>query len=148
MDGILENNIIIGLDAKDRNDAIMQVIEKLEANGHIKKAYYDDVIAREEAYPTGLPTDGVSIAIPHASSEAIMDSTIGVAILNKPVQFKNMADDSEILDVEIIFLIANAEVSEQTKILQNLMVKFSEEEELIALRGAKSVEEVMTIIGR
>ncbi len=147
MQGILEKNIIIGLQAKDRNEAIMKLVEKLEANGHIHKSYYDDVIKREDSYPTGLPTEGVNIAIPHAKSDAIISSTIGFAVLETPVVFNNMADDSEALDVKIIFLIANSASAEQTVILQELMEKFSDEDILIALSKADTSKKVMELIG-
>jgi len=147
MQGILEKNVIIGLQAKDRNEAIMKLVEKLEKNGHIHKSYYDDVIKREESYPTGLPTEGVNIAIPHAKSEAIIDSTIGLAVLETPVVFNNMADASEALAVEIIFLIANSASTEQTVILQQLMEKFSDEEILIALSKADTTKKVMDLVG-
>ena len=81
MNGIKLDNIMVGLEAKDNGDAIMKMVECLAGNGHVNKGYYDDVMAREAQYPTGLPTEGVRIAIPHANSEHILDSTIGVAVL-------------------------------------------------------------------
>lgn len=147
MRGILKENIIIGLQATDRNDAIMKIVQLLVTNGHVKETYYDSVVAREEIYPTGLPTEGVRIAIPHASSEDIIESTIGMAILETPVVFNNMADDSEELDVKIVFLIANAASTEQPKILKQLMEKFSDEDLLISLSESQSAEVVMDLIG-
>lgn len=147
MKGILKENVIIGLQVKDRNDAIMKIVQLLVTNGHVKETYYDAVVAREEIYPTGLPTEGVRIAIPHASSEDIIESTIGMAILETPVVFKNMADDSEELDVKIVFLIANSASTEQPKILKQLMEKFSDEDLLISLSESQSVEVVMDLIG-
>ncbi|MBV1758409.1 MAG: PTS sugar transporter subunit IIA [Dethiosulfatibacter sp.] len=143
----MKENIIIGLQATDRNDAIMKIVQLLVTNGHVKETYYDSVVAREEIYPTGLPTEGVRIAIPHASSEDIIESTIGMAILETPVVFNNMADDSEELDVKIVFLIANAASTEQPKILKQLMEKFSDEDLLISLSESQSAEVVMDLIG-
>lgn len=146
MNGIRLENIVVGLEAKDNGDAIMKMVECLADNGHVNTGYYDDVMEREAKYPTGLPTEGVKIAIPHANSEHILDSTIGVAVLDKPVDFLNMADDTEQLAVEIIFLIANTEAAQQAKLLSVLMENFSDEEVLMKMRNANDAKEVYELI--
>lgn len=146
MEGILKENIIVGLEADNKEDAIRKISELLTKNGHIKMAYSDDVIKREKEYPTGLPTEGVKIAIPHATSDAIIDSTIAFATLKSPVVFQNMGDESESLDVEMIFLIANSAAAEQTVILQSLMINFSDEDVLMKLKNVQSVDEAAELI--
>lgn len=141
-----EKNIIINLQAEDRREVIEKLVKLMELNGNVKKEYYDDVMAREKQFPTGLPTEGVKVAIPHANSEAIVSSGVAVALLEKPVIFNNMGKPEEEIDTHIVFLIANANKSEQAKDLQILMECFSDEEALSKIHSSTTPYEVVKVL--
>ncbi|MDR1579863.1 MAG: PTS sugar transporter subunit IIA [Synergistaceae bacterium] len=141
-------NVIINLEAQSREDVIRAIVDVMAANGCVSQDYCGDVAAREEKYPTGLPTDGVRVAIPHGfSCSYVLKPAIGFASLAKPVAFRNMADRDEELPVEIVFLLANTDADEQVNDLSRLMGIFSEGEALVRLREAKRAEDVVSIMG-
>ncbi|GAA0182070.1 PTS sugar transporter subunit IIA [Clostridium sediminicola] len=141
-----ERNVIVNLQADDSKEVIKKLVERMEINGNVKKEYYDACLEREKQFPTGLPTEGIRVAIPHASSESIILSGVAVALLEKPVIFNNMANPEEKIDVEIVFLIANANESEQAKDLQTLMECFSDKEALLKIYSATTPYEVVRIL--
>ncbi|BES64242.1 PTS sugar transporter subunit IIA [Gottschalkiaceae bacterium SANA] len=144
---ILENqNVLLGVDAKNQREAIQILGNQMVENGFIKEAYIDAVIEREMQYPTGLPTEGVKVAIPHANANHVIQSTIGVMTLSKPVTFCSMGDATEELDVELIFLLANTDQSDQPESLQRLMQCFSEEEALLKMKAATTEDEILTVL--
>lgn len=141
-----ERNIIVNLQAENSKEAIEKLVKLMERNGYVKKEYYDNVVAREQKFPTGLPTEGVRVAIPHANSDAIILSGVAVALLQKPVVFNNMANPDEEIDVEIVFLIANANENEQAKDLQTLMKCFSDGETLSKIYSSTTSYEVVEVL--
>lgn len=144
---ILDNqNVLLGVDAKNQREAIRILGNQMVENGFIKEAYIDAVIERETQYPTGLPTEGVKVAIPHANAKHVIQSTIGVMTLSKPVIFRSMGDATEELDVEVIFLLANADQSDQPESLQQLMQCFSEEEALKRIKAATRADEILMVL--
>lgn len=141
-----KNNILINLSAENSDEAIKKIVEVMEQNGYVKNKYYMDVIEREKTFPTGLPTEGVKVAIPHANSDAVVSSGVAIALLDKPVVFKNMANPDEKIDVEMVFLLANANVSEQVKDIQALMSCFSDVGTLLKIRNSATPEEILNTI--
>lgn len=141
-----ERNIIVNLQAEDSKEAIEKLVRLMDKNGYVKKEYYNNVVAREQEFPTGLPTESVRVAIPHANSDAIISSGIAVALLQKPVIFNNMANPDEEINVEIVFLIANADKSEQAKDLQSLMKCFSDGETLSKIYSSTTPYEVVEVL--
>lgn len=141
-------NILLDLEVNNKVEVLEEIVKVMYKNGYIKKGYLNDVLEREEIFPTGLPTEGVKIAIPHASSNSIVKSGVGVAVLRKPVVFNNMVEPEEELEVEIVFLLANMDKNEQVKELQKLMDFFSEGDTLLKIKKASSVNEIVDILNK
>lgn len=139
-------NIIFDMDAADRDDCIKQLAALMQRNGYIGEDYVDCVIQRENEYPTGLPTDGVQVAIPHSNKGTVYKTGIGVAVLKSPVSFFNMVDKSEALNVELVFMIANTDPDKQLSDLRKLMCCFSEECTLVDMKKATTADEIVKII--
>jgi len=141
-----KKNVLLGVQINDYQEAIRILGNQMVENGYIQPEYIDSVIEREKQYPTGLPTDGVHVAIPHANAEFVKRSAIGVMTLLKPVTFRNMGDATENLDVEMVFLLANADQSDQPESLQRLMRCFSEEETLMKMKTAETSDEIVAVL--
>lgn len=58
--------IVMDLQAENKETVIRAVVDKMVEMGYVGPDYYDEVIAREKDYPTGLPSEGVMTAVPHA----------------------------------------------------------------------------------
>ncbi|QVI34615.1 PTS sugar transporter subunit IIA [Lacticaseibacillus chiayiensis] len=96
-----KKNIVIGLDAKSRDDAIRQLAQVLERNGTVTdaNAFAADVLKRESMTTTGI---GHNIAIPHGKSKSVKQATMVFAKNKTPLEWHSL-DGSK---VQIIFLMA------------------------------------------
>ncbi len=137
-----ELSIIIDLDVQDAHTVISLLAEKLHAQGLVSADYGNQTWARELEHPTGLPTSPFAIAFPHADAEGVHQSALAIAILRTPIQFKNMADPDESLDVFIVLMLANKNPEEQIQTLRNLALLFGQPEKLVALREQVSLQAV------
>jgi PTS system galactitol-specific IIA component len=97
--------------------------------------YGAQTLLREEKHPTGLPTAPFCIAFPHADAEGVNRSALALAVLRRPVIFRNMADPDEELEVHLVLMLANKSPQEQIRTLRNLAILFGEPEKLAALRS-------------
>ena len=106
--------IAFDLQAKDAKEVIeLPWPQRLHAQGLVAAEYGAQTWAREELHPTGLPTKPFCIAFPHADADGVNQSALGVALMNQPVKFQNMADPDESLDVMMVFMLANRNPEEQ-----------------------------------
>ncbi|BDR58074.1 PTS mannose transporter subunit IIAB [Xylocopilactobacillus apicola] len=94
-------NILIGLNATSKKDAINKMSQKLEENGIVtdSKKFSADVMERESLTTTGI---GNNIAIPHGKSSSVKEASFIFAKNQTPLEW-NSLDGSP---VDIIFLMA------------------------------------------
>ncbi len=136
------NLIFLHQEATSREEIIGRLAFAMQALGYIGADYEQAVLDREKEFPTGLPSEGVFVAIPHAFSGDVKKTGVAIAVLDKPVDFINMGDAEEVLPCSMVFLMCNAEGSDShIDDLQELMGMFSEPELLKKLYEAKDVEE-------
>jgi len=140
-----EKNIRLGLIAEDRDDCIRKICAVMAGNGYVGGDYADAVIEREKMYPTGLPTEGTIVAIPHAAEGEVLRTGVGIAVLESPVGFYNIADPEELLMAEVVFVLANFEPGKQLDDLRSLMECLSEPEMLKGIRYAACASEIVEI---
>jgi len=102
------------------------VIEALGATlidgGFGKATLVEAALDRERNYPTGLllEADGVNAAIPHADREHVNVPAIAVAVLDKPVLFRQMDDPDSEIPVWLVFLLALPDADSQLQTLRAL----------------------------
>ncbi|SFH55264.1 PTS sugar transporter subunit IIA [Pisciglobus halotolerans] len=122
---IKKENIILNLEANNKQEVILELASRLEKNGYILnlEEFVHQVINREEQISTGI---GKNIAIPHGKSSFVKESTICAAKLNKPIKWSSM--DGE--PVEIVFLLAikgSDEGDKHLRILADLAEKLMDD---------------------
>lgn len=103
-----ENNILLDRDAETNEEVIRLAVGCLQKNGYVGDNYVDAVLQREQEFPTGLPTEDVLTALPHAFCGDVYKTGVCVVRLNQPVEFRNMGDPDETLSVEMAFVLCNA----------------------------------------
>jgi galactitol PTS system EIIA component len=118
---INEELILLDLKCNTGEEVIRTLADPLIAKKWVKDGYLKAVLERETEYPTGLPTDGTAVAIPHTNSEYCLRSAMVTGILREPVPFGNMADPDELLPVRIVFLLAIKEPAFQVHWLKKLV---------------------------
>jgi PTS system galactitol-specific IIA component len=149
IDLLNNEHILIGVEAADTQDAIGKLTAVLVETDHVTPEFADDVWEREKTFPTGLPTQPLAVAIPHADPDHVNQSAVCVGVLKSPVRFSQMGTDgSTVLDVPIIFLLAIKEKEKQVEMIQQLMALIQSPELLEGLSRVKSVSEAMGLIKR
>jgi fructose-specific phosphotransferase system IIA component len=143
-DLIIDDLVILDLQATDKDDATRQLVARLAATGRATDAegFLADVRKREEQMATGLPG---GIGIPHARSAFITTPSLGFGRLTNGVDFG--AEDGP---ATLVFLIAAPDGGgdDHLKILAALARKLMRSEFLDSLRNAETPQDIVRIINR
>ncbi|WP_422444919.1 PTS sugar transporter subunit IIA [Thermoanaerobacterium sp. DL9XJH110] len=138
--------IVLNLKAESRSDVISQLGNLMKKKGYVKETYKDAVLKREEKYPTGLPSEGIYVAIPHTDGSHVNNSAIAVATLKTPVVFKMMGNPENEVNVEIVIMLAIKNPDDQIQLLKKLMSVFQNRELLLKLKTSRNREEVVDLL--
>ncbi|WP_339226609.1 PTS sugar transporter subunit IIA [Oceanobacillus sp. FSL K6-2867] len=125
-----ESVILLDVEGNSKEEVLAAIGNNLVDRGLVKESFVPAIIKREGEFATGLPTAGVSVAIPHTDVEHVNKKTISIAVLKNPVDFVIMGDDSETTPVQLVFMLAMDEAHSQLSLLQKLMQVFQEEDTL------------------
>ncbi|GBG94074.1 fructose-specific PTS system IIA component [Ligilactobacillus salitolerans] len=142
-DFINEKNIIIGLDATDKEDAIFKMSQVLEKNGDIcdAKKFYQDVLYRESLTTTGI---GNNIAIPHGKSDTVMQPSLIFAKSKRPLQWNSLDGQP----VEIIFLMAVGTADsgkEHLRMLAHLSGNLMNDDFVKQIKDANKTQDILDV---
>lgn len=143
---IHSNLIQVDLNAETWDEVLIKLSKNLISKGFVKESYLNAVIEREKEFPTGLPTDGIGVAIPHTDIQHVIKPCIAVGVLGRPVRFNAMDDPTEGIDVKIVFMLAINDSKDQLKILNRLITIFQENELLLKITKARSPKEVCCLL--
>lgn len=144
---ILTNELIfLNVECTSSDDVIKLLGNEMKKCGLVKDTYIDAVIAREIKYPTGLPTDGIKVAIPHTDNIHVLKSAIGIATLKKPVEFGIMGGDGEKLEAEIVFLLAIQDPKLQLEFLRKMTSLLCNGELLLGIKNSTTNEEIISLL--
>jgi PTS system galactitol-specific IIA component len=133
-----EELMMVPLVASNREEAFEKLALGLEQYGFVKDTYLEAVKKRERAFPTGLCTGEINVAIPHTDVEHVVHCAMAVGVLEKPVRFANMENPKVEIEVSIIFMLALKNAHEQPAFLQKLAGLFQDKELLHNLASKTS----------
>ena len=118
---ILDEDLIYrNIDFKTSREIETFLADQLYENGYVKDGYKKALLEREQKFPTGLPSSQPAIAIPHANADLVNKTTLAIATLKEPVEFKNMGNTKEDIPVRIVIMLVIAEPHSQVKMLQKV----------------------------
>lgn len=137
-----ENYLYCTFDSTDKNELLKKMSSVLISEGFVKESYQKAVIAREEEFPTGLPTKGMSVAIPHTDSHHVKREGLLVGVLEKPIIFEVMASRQEYVSVEIVFMLAIKNPNNQVVMLQKLISLCQNESDLAMIKEGKELKKI------
>ena len=112
--------------AADRGEALKFLTDSLMERGFVKEGYYEMLMAREKAYPTGLRTEPFAVSVPHADPDCVLKPCIAIARLDKPVAFDEMGNETETVPVKYIFNLVLQRMEQQLELLQTVIGVFSD----------------------
>lgn len=142
-----ESIISVDLEATSSEDVLRSMGRNLYDKNLVKETFTQAIIDREDEFATGLPTSGVSVAIPHTDTEHVNAKTISVATLKEPVDFGVMGGGpDETTPVKVVFLLAMNDSSHQLSLLQQLMQVFQDEKTLMTLANEKDASHIKRIL--
>ena len=142
-DLLKQESIVLGAQPADKNAAINQLADLMEAGGNLsdKAQYVKDVLEREASSSTGL---GDGIATPHAKSVGV--KTAGLSAMTVPDGVDFDSEDGE--PSRLFFMIAAPESAYDAhlEILSKLATMLMDSDFKEALVAAKTKEEFLRII--
>ncbi|WP_159887403.1 PTS sugar transporter subunit IIA [Paenibacillus puerhi] len=137
-------NVILDIQASDRDDCIRQMGERLQASGYVTDlaAYMDSVLAREEHTSTAI---GFGVAIPHGKSSGVARPGVAFARTAQPLEWNAL--DGKPVSMMIMLAIPQEEAGkEHLRILASVSRKLIHESFRRELLEAKTEEEVIRIL--
>ena len=136
----------LDLEATDRDEAISALAKALLAEGKVRESYPRAVLAREAEFPTGLPTPGSAIAIPHTDPEHCIDPAVAVGVLRDTVDFEEMGSPGTTLHVRIVFLLSITKPEDHLQWLSHLASAFESPELSHKLLNARDSQQACQLL--
>lgn len=142
---IKKETITLNLKAKNKEQVIDEMINKLDSAGILKdkELYKKEIWIREKEYSTGI---GEGIAIPHAKTKAVKVPALAFGLSRDGVDFDSLDGEK----VKIIFMIAASEGAnnEHLDTLSRLSTMLMNPEFKEALLNVSSEREVLFLIDK
>lgn len=139
-----EELVLFDVEAKSSEELLKKLANVLLEKGYVKDSYPEAILTREAAYPTGLNTKGIAIAMPHAAAEHAVQAAILVARLKEPVIFKEMGGSGKDVPARLVFMLSIDDPEGHVIMLGKFMSIFCDEEKLIDLYETNDPQEVIT----
>ncbi|KQL49597.1 hypothetical protein AN963_07655 [Brevibacillus choshinensis] len=144
-----KDHIRIFEESVDQSELLHQLGDMLIRTGAVRIEYMEAVCKREQAFPTGLYTGEVNVAIPHADPEHhVMKPTIALGVVRKGVPFRNMADPTVEISVQLVFLLAPERGETQLVILEQIMNLIQDQANMRKIMDAQGIEDVWNVLGQ
>lgn len=138
-----EKNIIAGLAAQNKKEALEKLVELLYEGGYLedKDAFLADVLHREEISTTGI---GNGIAIPHGKSSSVKETTVAIGRLTSALEWESVDDKP----VELVVLLAVNDADKtgvHVKLLSEMARKLASESNCKKLLDAKDAHGIIDV---
>lgn len=144
MDRLLEKEQIkLELEGTTKREVMKELVELIAKSGNLTSAkeFHKDILSREKKGSTGM---GKGIAIPHARSHAVKETTLAFAKSTEGIEFNSLDDNS----AKIFFMIAVPKKGSQEHL--NILTKLSQQlmhhDFRNKLLAAETKEEVIDIL--
>jgi PTS system galactitol-specific IIA component len=142
-----EKMMRVGAQAANTEEAIKLLGAMMADEGFVEETYWEDVYKREQTFPTGLPTQPVAIAIPHADPDRVIKSGIAIAVFSHPVKFRIMgSNEPDELDVPVVFMLALKDFKQQTAVIRDLLMLIQSKTIISDIYLAKTTQEILKVI--
>ncbi|MDD5792666.1 MAG: PTS sugar transporter subunit IIA [Erysipelotrichaceae bacterium] len=143
---VLDEKIIqIGVDAKDKAEALSKMSDVLLDQGYIsdKNSFMEDIYFRESQGETGL---GHGVAIPHGQSDSVNKLGIAIATLNQGIEWESLDDIP--IDTIFLFSVCNSAnfARDHMLMLSKVAAKLADDDLLERVRKASSAQEMVSLL--
>lgn len=128
-----------------RTEALKTLVGELQKLDYVNDRFLEQVIQREEEFPTGLAFEHITVALPHANPEDVHQSACVIGRCLTPVIFGSMESPEKELPIELICVLALNNPNDHLALLSQLMKLFSDKDQIRAIRAATSKEELCKV---
>lgn len=139
-------NVIVHAPDTTADEVIRTLAAKLAASGAVETGYADACLQREATDPTGLPTAGAAVSLPHADPDLVLRDAVAVAVPAQPITFKQMGDPDVEVQAEAVFLLALTGAEGQLQALRQVAAFVQDPDRLKALIDARTPQELHDLI--
>lgn len=138
---------MVGLQPGGEEDVIRTLAGRLVETGYVNEGFGQDVWDREQEFPTGLPTEPVGVAIPHADPDHVIKSAVCMGALTEPVSFTQMGlDASQSVEALLVFMLAIKEKEKQVVMIQQLVEMIQNPTLLTSLTAVRDADQAFKLI--
>lgn len=135
--------IFLNLDVSNRNELFKKVYEKLAEKGLVKESYLDALTKREDEFPTGVVTQFLPIALPHANPENVNHPFIAVVQTKDDIRVQQMGTNEDEDTKNFFFLGIVKETQDlQVKLLQRFMQLMNDEKFVLDFKEIKKPDDM------
>lgn len=138
--------VFLSLRTATDEECLEVMASRMVALGYARPSFPGAVIAREKVYPTGLPTAGAGVAIPHADAEHVIRPGLAIGILADTISFGLMGGDGERVPVDLVLMLAINDPARQVEVLEAVSKLVQDSDELARLKTCTK-EEVVSRVG-
>ena len=140
---LTEQNVVLGLNAVSKTDAIYKLSEILEKNGVITDAddFAKDVLKREAMTTTGI---GKNIAIPHGKSKSVKEASMIFAKNKTPLEWHSL-DGSKVTIIFLMAISATDDSKAHLKVLANLSGRLMEDDFFAMIKKENDPKKILNI---
>lgn len=128
-----------------KDEAIRALAAGLYTLDYVHEGYVENVIKREETFPTGLPTS-IPVALCHTEAQYVKQSALAVGTLVTPIAFLEMGTLERTVKAEIIFLLALNDPKQQVPWLKKMATLFKDQTMLITIRDATDSSKLVEML--
>lgn len=146
MDLLDEKFVILQAEVDTAEDCIRLMADRFFKYGYVKEGYANAVIEREKEYPTGLPGKEICISIPHTNNLLVNKPAVGVIVPKKPVKFRMMGTEDEILNCEIVLPLVVKDSKMQLSMLKKITKIINDSDLLRSIKDAKKKSDVIALL--
>jgi len=138
--------VCLQVEASDKKEAVSVLAEALHAARKVRESFLEAVLEREAGYPTGLPTPGAAIAIPHTDVQHCIEPAVAVGTLRDAVEFEEMGSPGSALEVRIVFLLSITNPEDHVEWLSRLSSAFHSPELASKLLESTNAEQACRLL--
>ena len=144
-DLLKEGHIEVGLQAKDKEEALSKLVALLVAQGSLKeerrRAVLDALLAREKIASTGMEH---GIALPHASVDGVEEALAALGVSPRGIPFHSA--DGQPARILVLLVIPRQAVQKHIRTLAGIARLIQYEEMRNALTSARTARQALQLI--
>ena len=140
------NDIFVDMSFNSRDEFFNFITKHLRDENKIKSNFKNNILERENSFPTGLDTGKIGVALPHTDYKYSNTNQLVITTLADPLSFQRMDDPDRVIRVSIIILILFDKPEKQPTILKKIMEVIQNQKILQQIKDQNSAENVLKIL--